>query len=118
MTVWKTRSSYIWRPACGAANSVGQVGLGTGEKMICVRPETRIENPREYGPGAVEHLRQLLEGGYPAQQDPRRENFYEIEGRNETYYIHHSPISGNIVLVAKWIRQSQECCLNSGHLVA
>ena len=86
--------------------------------MIQVKEGARIENPREYEPGAVEQLRHLLEAGNPAQRDPRRENFYEIEGRSETYYIHHSPISGNVVLVAKWIRQSQDCCLSSEHLVA
>jgi len=86
--------------------------------MIQVKQGARIENPRKYEPGAVEHLRQLLEGGSPVQPDPRREHFYEMEGQNETYYIHLSPISGNVVLVAKWLRQSQDCCLSSEHLVA
>lgn len=84
--------------------------------MIEVKEGVRIENPRHYECGAIEHLRQLLESGSPAQRDPRREYFYEIEGSGETYYIHVSPVSGNVVLLAKWIRQSQECCLSSGHL--
>jgi len=86
--------------------------------MIQVKEGTRIENPRKYEPGVVEHLRHLLEVGIPAQRDPDRENFYEIEGHSETYYIHVSPISGNVVLLAKWLRQPQDCCLSSGHLVA
>jgi hypothetical protein len=86
--------------------------------MIQVKEGTRIENPRKYEPGVVEHLRHLLEVGIPAQRDPDRENFYEIESNYETYYIHVSPISGNVVLLAKWLRQPQDFCLSSGYLVA
>jgi hypothetical protein len=86
--------------------------------MIRVKAGAKIENPREYEAEAVEQLQQLLEAGSPVQLDPQRENFYEIEGGNETYYIHLSPISGNVVLVAKWLRQSQVCCAGSGKLFA
>ena len=86
--------------------------------MIRVKAGAKIENPRGYEPGAVEHLQQLLEAGSPVQIDQQRENFYEIEGGNETYYILLSPISGNVVLVAKWLRQSQACCAGSGNLFA
>jgi hypothetical protein len=86
--------------------------------MIRVRAGAKIENPREYEASAVEHLQQLLEADSPAQIDPSRENFYEIEGVNETYYIHLSPITGNVVLMAKWLRQSQACCAGSGRLFA
>ena len=86
--------------------------------MIQVKEGARIENPREYDSGAVESLRQLLEMGGPVQRDPHRENFYEVEGNHETYYIHVSPVSGNVVLLAKWLRQLQKCCLSTGDLVA
>ncbi len=86
--------------------------------MIQFKKGARVENPREYETGAVEQLRHLLEAGNPGQRDPRRENFYEVENQCETYYIHVSPISGNVTLLARWIRQSQECCTNSEQLVA
>ena len=86
--------------------------------MIQINQEARIENPRDYELGAVESLRHLLEVGSPVQRDPHRENFYEIEGNSEIYYIHISPINGNVVLLAKWLRQSQECCLSARDLVA
>jgi hypothetical protein len=89
-----------------------------GGTMIQIKEGARIENPRKYEPGEVEHLRHLLAAGSPSQRDPHRENFYEVEGNNENYYIHISPISGNVVLLAKWLRQSQNCFLSSGHLVA
>jgi len=91
---------------------------GIGGRMIQVKEGARIENPRKYESGAVEHLRQLLEVGIPVQRDPRRVNFYEIESNYETYYIHVSPVSGNVVLLAKWFRQPLDCCLSSVHLVA
>ncbi len=86
--------------------------------MIRVREGAKIENPREYEPEDVELLRHLLAVGSTAQRDPQRENFYEIEGRGESFYILLSPVSGNVVLVAKWLRQPQDCCLSLKHFVA
>lgn len=78
----------------------------------------RIENPREYAEHSVEQLRQLLVAGKPAQPDPKRGNFYEIESGDDTYYIHVSPITGNVVLLAKWMRQAEECCRAAGNFAA
>ena len=86
--------------------------------MIQMKEGGMIENPRQYEIRAVEDLRHLLEFGGAAQRDPDRENFYEIEGQTETFYVHLSPISGNVVLVAKWLRQPEECCLSSAELTA
>lgn len=91
---------------------------GIGGMVIQIKEGASIENPREYERGAVENLRLLLEVGSPAHRDPQRANFYEIEGSGKTYYIHISPINGNVVLLAKWLHQSQECCLNAKDLVA
>jgi len=77
-----------------------------------------IENPRGYDTRAVANLRDLLKIGSPVESDPRRENFYEVDGESETYYIYVSPVSGNVVLVAKWIRQSHHCYSDAGELVA
>ncbi len=63
---------------------------------------TRIEDPREYGAGVVNDLRNVLTAGGCAQRDPRRENFYELENGGHTFYIHVSPINGDVVLLAKW----------------
>lgn len=72
-----------------------------------------IENPREYETRVVEQLRRLLQAGAPTQADARRPHFYEIDAQDETYYIHISPFSGNVVLLAKWTRHPQDCCLSS-----
>ena len=86
--------------------------------MIQVKTRARIENPREYECRAVEHLRHLLALGIPAQRDAKRENFYDIDSTDESYYIHISPVTGNVVLLARWLRQPEDCCVGSGHLAA
>jgi hypothetical protein len=78
----------------------------------------RIENPREYAAHAVENLRHLLTAGGQVQRDPHREHFYNLENNNDTYYIHISPITGNVILLARWSRQHQDCCLDAEPLVA
>jgi hypothetical protein len=78
----------------------------------------KVENPRAYEPGAVEHLQYLLNVGVPAERDPKRENFYEIESSSEIFYIHVSPVSGNVVLLARWNRQAQECYSDSRRFAA
>lgn len=77
-----------------------------------------IENPREYAADAVEDLRHLLLAGGPAERDPRREHFYLLEGDQSDYYIHVSPITGNVVLLARWARQTSNCYVTAEHLVA
>jgi hypothetical protein len=86
--------------------------------MLKFNQGVTVENPRAYEAGAIEHLRYLLEVGSSAQRDPRRENFYEVDGGSEIFYIHVSPVSGNIVLLAKWIRQSRECYSESSQFAA
>lgn len=86
--------------------------------MSQIRAVGTIENPRKYDQESVEQLQQLLKTGRPAQRDPRRVNFYEIDGHEETFYIHVSPVSGNVVLLAKWNRQLEGCCLDSDRAVA
>jgi hypothetical protein len=79
---------------------------------------TRIEDPREYGADIVNGLRNLLTAGGCAQRDPRRENFYELENGDNAFYIHVSPINGDVVLLAKWSNGSKEACTSVAHLAA
>ena len=79
---------------------------------------TRIENPRGYASEDVEDLRHLLVAGSQAERDPRRRDFYNLEGGGSTYYIHLSPITGHVLLLAKWSQQASDCYAGQGHLVA
>ncbi|MBZ5643927.1 MAG: hypothetical protein LAO19_14290 [Acidobacteriia bacterium] len=77
-----------------------------------------IENPREYASREVECLRHLLVAGSPAECDPRREHFYNLQDGDSTYYIHISPITGRVMLLAKWSRQASDCYAAAEPLVA
>ena len=90
----------------------------TGGMLLRMQEGTRIENPRNYEGNAVENLRILLANGAEAQRDPRRKYFYQLEDNNNGYFIHISPITGNVVLLAKWVHQPQNDYVDSGSLVA
>jgi len=83
-----------------------------------MREDSKIENPRAYSNHAVEGLREMLAGESHVQQDPNRDHFYQLEDDKNAYYIHVSPITGNVILLAKWTRQAQPCYANEGSLVA
>ena len=68
--------------------------------------ELYIENPRNHSPERVETLRRLLAGGARVQADPKRSDFFEVESGSEIYYIHISPITGKILLLAAWPKES------------
>ncbi|MGH9679247.1 MAG: hypothetical protein ACRD4Y_04795 [Candidatus Acidiferrales bacterium] len=78
----------------------------------------RIENPRQYSIHAVEDLRHLLLSGSQAERDPRRENFYNLEGEKSAFYIHISPFTGTVTLLARWGRHPSECYAGTEHLFA
>ena len=79
---------------------------------------TNIENPREYATREVEDLRHLLLTGGRPERDPRRKHFYNLEGKKSAYYIHISPITGKVMLLAKWSRQSSDCNAAAQQMVA
>lgn len=86
--------------------------------MIKFNQGVKVENPRAYEAGTVKHLQYLLEVGSPIERDPRRENFYDVDAGSEIYYIHVSPVSGNVILLARWMRQTQGCYLDCNQLAA
>ena len=81
---------------------------------IQIGQRAEIENPRKYRAFEVEHLRHLLTAGSRAERDPNRNHFYDLEHNGDTYYIHISPISGNVVLLAKWIGRCRHWLLAQG----
>jgi hypothetical protein len=68
--------------------------------------EIYIEDPRHHSPERVETLRQLLAGGARVEADPKRSDFFELESGSDVYYIHISPITGKILLLAAWQKDS------------
>ena len=67
--------------------------------------ELLLEDPRNHSPECVETLRRLLAGGARVEADPNRLDFYEGESGSDVYYIHISPVSGKILLLATWAKE-------------
>jgi hypothetical protein len=79
-------------------------GRGKGVRAMVMRleHEVNIENPRHHSLERVDTLRRLLAGGARVECDPKRPDFYEVESGSDIYYIHISPVTGNILLLAAW----------------
>ena len=61
-----------------------------------------IRNLRNHSSEIVDALRALLADGVPARPDPRRKNFFELEGGCRVFYIYVSPATGKVMLLAVW----------------
>jgi hypothetical protein len=61
-----------------------------------------IEDLGHHAAEAVSILRKLLAGGARVSPDPKRSGFYEVESGATVYYIHVSPVTGKILLLATW----------------
>jgi hypothetical protein len=70
-----------------------------------------VDNTRNYPPEIIRELEQFLLAGGSASPDPRRNGFYDLGNQERTFFIHISPITGRVVLLAVWRRP--ECAL--GH---
>jgi hypothetical protein len=68
-----------------------------------------VDNSRNYPPETIEELEQLLLAGGSASPDPRRKGFYDLENQKRTFFIHISPITGRVVLLAAWLHP--ECAV-------
>ena len=65
-----------------------------------------IEDIGNHPAKAVSDLRCLLAGGASKVADPKRRGFYEVESDSLVYYIHVSPVTGKILLLATWQNES------------
>ncbi len=62
----------------------------------------RIEDPLNHAGNALDRLRELLLDGAAVREDPHRESFYEVHDDSVVYYIHVSPATGVVYLLAAW----------------
>ena len=81
--------------------------------LIRLNPETIIEDLGNHAVESVEKLRALLASGAPAQTDPQRKDFYEVENCSRIYYIHVCP-SGKVLLLAIWPKGGVNAHLTTG----
>lgn len=65
----------------------------------------KIENLHNYPDELVEKLRGLLLTGTEARPDPSRKGFYDVHNGTRVFFIHVSPVSGNVLLLASWLKE-------------
>lgn len=61
-----------------------------------------IQDLGDHPVGPAVSLGILLAGPTDVTPDPKRKDFYEVEDGSITYYIHVSPVTGIIYLLATW----------------
>jgi len=74
----------------------------TSATGLKIAAEPKIEDPRGHSPLIVERLRQALASGSPAVPEARRPGFFEIHAEDQVFYIHISPVTQGITLLATW----------------
>jgi hypothetical protein len=75
--------------------------------LLRIKNDPTIKNLRNHSRETVEELQGLLRRGAKASLDPRRKNFYELDGGSRVFYIHLSPTSGKVMLLAVWENSAQ-----------
>lgn len=70
--------------------------------VMALERELQIEDLRNHPAQTINMLRDLLLSGAQVTPDPKRAGFYELEHGSTVYYIHVSPTSGKILLLATW----------------
>jgi hypothetical protein len=70
--------------------------------VMALEREMQIEDLRNHPVETVNMLRDLLSNGAKVTPDPKRAGFYELEDTSTVYYIHVSPTTGKILLLATW----------------
>lgn len=61
-----------------------------------------IQDPRQHPAEVLESMRQALASGAPAIPEARRPGFFEIYADDHVFYVHLSPLSRRITLLARW----------------
>jgi hypothetical protein len=61
-----------------------------------------IENLGRCSAESMEQIRALLSSGAIARADERRKGFYEVQSGDDLFWVHVSPVSGRVALLAAW----------------
>lgn len=74
--------------------------------VLTIEPALEIEAPRNHSLETQERLRQLLDSGASARPDPKRPDFFEIEGDTQVFYVHTVKATSKVTLLAVWDREA------------
>ncbi len=64
--------------------------------------QAKIVDLGNHSQESIDRLRELLAGDGEVRPDARRPGFFDVESGCDTYFIHVSPVTGNILLLAAW----------------
>ena len=64
--------------------------------------DSTIADPRGHSSEVVERLRQALASGAPVIPEARRPGFFEVYADEHVFYIHISPVTQRVTLLATW----------------
>jgi hypothetical protein len=64
--------------------------------------EMQIEDLRDHPRELIAELGDLLASGAQAIPDPRHPELYEIRSDAQVFYVHISPVTGKVLLLATW----------------
>ena len=64
--------------------------------------DMQIEDLRGHPTELIVELRHLLASGTEAIPDPKHPELYEIKSDAHVFYVHISPATGKVLLVATW----------------
>jgi hypothetical protein len=67
----------------------------------------KIEDPRGHSAETLQRLRQALTSGAPASPDERRPGFFEVQADDQVFYVHISPVTHRVILLATWAHEPQ-----------
>jgi hypothetical protein len=100
----KTKIRRLELSCCGERNNQVKGTNGALEERMetLVEREIQIEDLRKHPAEAVNVLRDLLMNGAELLPDEKRAGFYELHHASTVYYIHISPVTGKILLLATW----------------
>jgi hypothetical protein len=62
----------------------------------------QIEDLRDHPRELIAELSDLLASGAPAIPDPKHPELYEMKSDAQVFYVHISPVTGKVLLVATW----------------
>ena len=82
--------------------NAAEYGLTCTHKAMNSGGAFEIRDLGNHSAATVTTLALLLAGTVDVRRDPKRRNFYEVVDGSQVYYIHVSPVTGIIYLLAVW----------------
>jgi len=77
--------------------------------------DMQIEDLRDHPRELIAELGDLLASGAAPIPDPRHPELYEIRSDAQVFYVHISPVTGKVLLLATW---PSENVLEDAHAAA